>query len=118
GEALHPPGEARGGAGLPIKERRPDRLARAPADAFAPKLAEDRGGERQVDLVDRGLGLKPRAPDPRAELLSPGLEHGARFVMRIERGDERRAFLEDADLLPRDPRPRFAQDLGVLEPDI
>ena len=78
-KALHAPGETRGGARVAVEERRADRLAGAPAHPLAAKLAEDGGGEREIDLFDRRRGVEARALHPRAELVGSGLQQRARL---------------------------------------
>ncbi len=110
-EALHAPGETRGGARVAVEERRADRLPGAPAHPLAAKLAEDGGGEREIDLFDRRRGVEARALHPRAELVGSGLQDAAGFVIGVKRRDEHGPGLEDPDLLAaRSPRaccPRF-----------
>ena len=109
-EALHAPGEARGGARVGVEQRRADRLAGAPAHALAAKLAEDGGGEREIDLFDRRRGVEARALHPRAKFVGSGLQDAPRFVVRVERRDEHGSGLEDSDLFPGDRRARIAQE--------
>ena len=117
-EALHAPGEARGGARVARRAapRRPAlRSARSP---LAAKLAEDGGGEREVDLFDRRRGVEARALHPRAELVGSGLQDAAGFVIRVKRRDEHGPGLKDPDLLARDRRARLPKNFRVLERDV
>ena len=68
------PGRRAASARVAVEERRADRLAEAPAHPLAAKLAEDGGGEREIDLFDRRRGVEARALHPRAKLVGPGLQ--------------------------------------------
>ena len=117
-KALHASRQTRGEARVLIEKRRADRLARAPAHPLAAKLAEDGGGKREIDRVDRRRGGDARALDARPKFAGARLQDTPRFVIGAKRRDEHGPGLQDPNLLARDRRARMPQDLRMLERDI